>query len=212
MPGIGDIKLSVVGGDHEGWYLLDGRLVSTLPAATQANALTVGITTNLPDQTGSVLGYNGTVGTVTGNNNKTISRNNLPNENLDLSNIRIPSHSHNATTSSAGGHSHALFVNATGSAGFTPLKDTTQNLAVQGVVCETTTTGDIDYAMRFHNGILATKGASSVTPAHVHSVTVPFNPAQIPTGDIESLNGGVAQIDLDATPKTLNVNSFIFLD
>lgn len=42
------MKHSFQPADHEGWILLDGRAVSTLPAGQQANAIAVGLTTNLP--------------------------------------------------------------------------------------------------------------------------------------------------------------------
>jgi len=48
MP-FGYIKYSVLAGDHSGWYLLNGKAVSSLPAVAQANVASLGFTATIPD-------------------------------------------------------------------------------------------------------------------------------------------------------------------
>src|SRR5690606_32807803 len=45
-PVVGDIKYSSNIADHQGWYLLNGRLISTLPTVAQSNASSLGFTGN----------------------------------------------------------------------------------------------------------------------------------------------------------------------
>ncbi|MBP1617595.1 MAG: hypothetical protein H6Q14_1422 [Bacteroidetes bacterium] len=54
----GDIKRSIITADHNGWYLLDGRAVSDLPANAQAAANNLGFTSSIPDATDRVLKTN----------------------------------------------------------------------------------------------------------------------------------------------------------
>ncbi|WP_298115589.1 hypothetical protein [Flavobacterium sp.] len=92
----GDVKTGLQTADHSGWIKLDGRLISTLTTTQQTQATALGIGTNLPNATGSVLMQNGTtLGSVSGSMNKTIAQNQLPNVTLS------------GTTSSNGDHNHS---------------------------------------------------------------------------------------------------------
>ena len=94
----GDIKHGFQSADHNGWYLLDGRSISSLPANAQTAANNLGFSGNLPDATNRVLkNTNGseTLGSTTGSNSVTLSQANLPN--FDMS----------GTTSTDGNHSHS---------------------------------------------------------------------------------------------------------
>lgn len=78
----GDIKNSVRTADHNGWYLLNGRNVSTLSPEAQLFAKTLGFTSVLPDATDRVLKTRrGTepLGSEGGQNSITLTRSNLPN-------------------------------------------------------------------------------------------------------------------------------------
>lgn len=99
MPiSFGDIKTGIQTTDHNGWIKLDGRLKSSLTSTQQTRATNLGIGTNLPNATNSVLMQNGnTLGAVSGSNSKTISQANLPN-------INFPT----ATTTYNGDHSHTF--------------------------------------------------------------------------------------------------------
>jgi len=96
MPINGDVKVSLLPGDHDNWFLLDGRLVSTLPTEAQTAATLLGFSTNLPDATEAVIGNNSgeTVGTVTGTNTVTLSQANLPNVTLTATTTDNGSHTH----------------------------------------------------------------------------------------------------------------------
>ncbi len=93
----GDIKHGFQSADHNGWYLLDGRSISSLPANAQTAANNLGFSGNLPDATNRVLkNTNGSesLGSTTGSNSVTLSQANLPN--FDMS----------GTTSTDGNHNH----------------------------------------------------------------------------------------------------------
>lgn len=96
--GIGDVKHTIATTDHLGWYKLDGRLISSLPALAQLNAASLGFVTNLPDATDRVLKAKSnveTLGQTGGNNNVVLVQNNLPNVNFA------------GTTSVDGSHTHS---------------------------------------------------------------------------------------------------------
>ncbi|MGX7668167.1 hypothetical protein [Flavobacterium pedocola] len=94
---IGDVKHSLLTEDHNGWYLLDGRNTNLLPAKAQANATTVGFTTNLPDATDRILkgkSASESLMAVGGNNTVALTQANLPNVTFT------------GTTDTTGDHSH----------------------------------------------------------------------------------------------------------
>lgn len=101
VTGTGDVKNSFKTADHSGWYLLDGRALSTLPAVAQTAAATLGFTNNLPNATDRVLKTKNTTENlaVTGGlNTLTLAQANLPNVTF--------SGSINGTAAAAGNHSH----------------------------------------------------------------------------------------------------------
>ncbi len=77
----GDVKHGFQSGDHNGWYLLDGRAISTLSANAQAAAISLGFSSNLPNATNRVLKANSgveTLGAQAGSNTLTLNSNNIP--------------------------------------------------------------------------------------------------------------------------------------
>lgn len=95
---IGEIKNSVETTDHNGWYLLNGRLVSSLPTVASTNAATLGLGSNLPNSSNRILkGKSGaeTFAQLGGNTSFTILRTNLP----DIT--------YTGNTGSAGAHTHS---------------------------------------------------------------------------------------------------------
>jgi len=97
----GDVKNSFKTADHDGWYLLNGRAVSTLPAAAQAAATALGFTNNLPDATDRVMKAktaSENLAATGGINSLTIGQPNLPNVTF--------SGSISGTAVAAGVHSH----------------------------------------------------------------------------------------------------------
>lgn len=98
IPKIGDIKPSVLVSDHEGWYLLNGRNISTLPSSAQANASTLGFGTLLPNSSDRILkGKNASepFAAIGGSDSFTLALANLPNLTFT------------GTTSTNGAHQHS---------------------------------------------------------------------------------------------------------
>lgn len=95
-PILGDIKHSWSLTDHSGWYLLNGRLKTTLPAAAQAAATALGIGANLPNDNGT-LKMRGAVLATGGADTATILQTHLPAFNMTA-----------VSTTSANTHNHAL--------------------------------------------------------------------------------------------------------
>ncbi|WP_353097111.1 hypothetical protein [Empedobacter brevis] len=98
----GDIKNSLQQTDHNGWYLLDGRSLTSLNSNARAIASSIGLAGNLPNSTDRILkGINGgeTVNTNGGSNTFTILKANLPNIN------------YTGTTDATGAHTHTYLDN-----------------------------------------------------------------------------------------------------
>jgi hypothetical protein len=98
LPKIGDIKSSVNTADHDGWYLLNGRNISTLPTIGQTNATSLGFTTTLPNSSDRIIKGKNTseaLAATGGSNSYSIAQTNLPNLTFT------------GTTSAAGAHSHS---------------------------------------------------------------------------------------------------------
>lgn len=145
-PTVGDVKHSALAADHDGWYLLDGRAVASLPVAARNYAIGLGFTVNLPDaedrflkaKTGAEI-----LGSTGGNASFTLTQANLPSFNMAATMNTTGSHSHSytdrgagtgnsteggsdqtvvdntsdtGTTSSAGAHTHTVTVPSGGTA------------------------------------------------------------------------------------------------
>jgi hypothetical protein len=179
---IGDVKTGMQSADHSGWVKLDGRAKSTLTTSQQTTATTLGIGDNLPDANNAYLVQNGeTLGVVTGANAKTISRENLPNVNI--------------TTSQSGDHQHVLPFAGNYPAGNTVFKFVfgESNLTADdtGQVIESYNEGSSREAEGEERHYLNKEAGN-----HTHT----FN-----------LNGNVSQTNLDITPMSLSINTFIYL-
>ena len=196
---LGDVKTGIQTGDHNGWVKLDGRLKSTLTATQQTQATSLGVGANLPDATNAVLMQSsGTLGTVTGSMSATIAQNQLPNI--------VPTITVNstvATMQNAGYHDHPIRVvpNATGgysAFGLGPLAFKSGMAPTAEADADTTDrTGSASYVT---TGIIGSAGEHSHTmDAHAHSASA------------TSINGGVTQQAIDKTPRSLVVNTFIYL-
>ncbi|GGE97765.1 hypothetical protein SAMN05443634_106182 [Chishuiella changwenlii] len=99
---LGDLKNSFGTTDTNGWYLLNGRAISTLPTNARAVAQKMGFTTNLPNLTDSFLknkSNSEAMNSINGNNSFTIVQGNLPNV------------SFTGTTSAVGDHTHTYLDN-----------------------------------------------------------------------------------------------------
>lgn len=172
---IGDIKHSLGVADEKGWFLLDGRSITTLPVVAQYNAIAIGFGTNLPDESGKFIkGNNGAEsnGSCSGNNIVTLSQANLPNI------------TYTATTSLAGNHSHTY-------------TDSYNATEVLGLI--TNVLGLVplfNEAVGANDTIPANLFATTSSGNHTHTITVPSGGSGIP---------------IDATPKHLVTNVFVYL-
>lgn len=105
---IGSITQSFRSTDHDGWYLMNGRALSSLPAVAQTAAAGLGMTTNLYDASGRTLktkSASENIGDTGGSNAFTLSQSNLPNVNLTTTvsgtALTSGSHTHNSDTGGA---------------------------------------------------------------------------------------------------------------
>ena len=144
-PSPGDIRDSYTTTDHDGWYLLNGRNISTLTATANAVAISLNFTSVLPDFSGyyAKAANNESLSAVGGNASYTLTKQNMPNFAISGSTVAGGSHSHTATdrtthgggpiwghatdgtvnwfdyttrtTSSNGAHTHTLSLNSNGS-------------------------------------------------------------------------------------------------
>lgn len=177
----GDIKNSVRANDHNGWYLLNGRDVSTLSAQAQAQAKTLGFTEILPDATDRVLKTrrgSEMLGSEGGENEIVLKRSNLPNINF----VGIVS----GIAESGGGHVHAA-----GQGGFLLGGTSVGN------------TGNGEYAGNGSPsswGGVGVLGNTATAGAHTHSLA-----------GIATVASGGEGNSLDNRSAYLVVNTFIYL-
>lgn len=181
----GDIKTGIQPADHSGWVKLDGRAKSTLTTSQQTAATALGIGNNLPNANNAYLVQNGGIlGAITGTNTKTISRANLPN-------VQI-------TTTTTGLHQHELPFSANYPKSNNEIYDfvygggawTTNesDQAVEMITTEASRTAERNGTEKYY--------LNKAEGNHSHSIR---------------LNGNVTQTSLDITPKSLSINTFIYL-
>lgn len=179
----GDLKQSFLTTDNNGWYLLDGRAINTLPATAQSTATALGFTTNLPNATDRILKTTNGIEAMAatgGANTLSITQANLPNLNL--------SGTVSGTTSSDGAHQH------TPAAGGFLLGGTSINN--NGAGQYSTNTGGVPSAW----GGVGFLGSTASAGSHSHTVT---GTATVSTGG--------AGTTLDNRSPFLVVNTFIYL-
>jgi hypothetical protein len=97
---VGEVKHSFETADHAGWYLLDGRVLTSLPEKAGFNALGLGFVSNLPNV--SNLFWKGVstsvpFGDQSGSNSISLNRLNLPNLNYNVNTTSDGAHSHSYT-------------------------------------------------------------------------------------------------------------------
>lgn len=218
---IGDIKSSIKTTDHNGWILLDGRLVASLSVTQQTNVFSLfgGSTLNLPDASNKIVVQGGTVGTTSIATN--ISQNQLPN--VTLTGLTNPGGGHWHTvdpapvsTSSNGNHSHTHNAN----------RNATDDY--YGLVRAATTIGGGNFASLISPPTSSTNNRVDVygNPRgliinsggdHSHIIDIPSTATNTVSDHLHSLNttsinGGVTQqrLTTDNLPR-LNVNIFVYL-
>jgi hypothetical protein len=194
---LGDIKTGIQTGDHNGWVKLDGRPKSNLTASQQTQANVLGIGTNLPDATNAVLMQSGgTLGTITGSMSTTLAQNQLPNiaPTITVNNTV-------ATMQNGGYHDHPIRVVPSSTGGYA-----SGNASAFKNLMAPTTEADADITDRIGSAYYVTTGIIGSAGAHSHTIDT-HNHAATAT----SINGGVTQQTIDKTPRSLVVNTFIYL-
>lgn len=105
IPTFGDIKYSSLAADHQGWYLLNGRTLASLPVVPRANATALGLTV-IPNATDRFLKARAsaaeTLGALSGSSSVTLVRANLPNTAYNGSTISAGAHTHNYNDRASG--------------------------------------------------------------------------------------------------------------
>lgn len=149
---VGDIKHSLETADHKGWFLLNGRNKTTLPAVAQNNATGIGIGTTLPNSADRFIKTtNGSEAMQATGGSNTIT----------LSQADLPNVSYNTTTASSGSHSHS-FMDSHNNAKTLGLA--TNVLPLVPLISETVGTNDI-----WPTTLYTTVANGN----HSHTVTVP---------------------------------------
>lgn len=158
LPRMGDIKSSIINADHDGWYILNGRNISTLPAIAQATAASIGLGSALPNSNDRIIkgkNISESFAATGGANSYSISQANLPALTFSGNTSSNGAHSHtytnrgvdywnyNAggltatrtintetrTTQASGDHSHTISVSSGGSN--TPISQYPKHMVVQ---------------------------------------------------------------------------------
>jgi hypothetical protein len=182
----GDIKTGIQTTDHNGWVKLDGRAKTSLTSTQQIQATSLGIGTNLPDASGAYLVQNGqALGGVTGSNTTNLTQANLPNVSFTGTAATDGSHNHSGSTSTDGLHNHGLPVAFTGTAAG-------WNISPWGA-----------NGFTFAGSALTTNSGS-----HSHSLTI--NSSGSHSHNVSVSSGG-SNAPINIAPRSLSVNTFIYL-
>jgi hypothetical protein len=194
---VGDTKFSYRTADHDGWYILDGRSVTTLSGSAQAAAATLGWNSIIPNTRGmfalaaSPTALSGSIG---GSN--TIARSALPN-------FTLTGNTGNESTS----HVHVVNAfNASGTTSNTPATNSTETNVIAFSPARTVIS-DNGAALggTTDNSYMALAGADraivSSDTSHTHSITMTIpthtsqanSPGHTHSYTTPSINGGVTQ-------------------
>ncbi|MBU2930145.1 hypothetical protein [Winogradskyella psychrotolerans] len=190
-PEYGDVKQGFQINDHNGWYILNGRDITTLPSLAQTQAISFGFNTNLPDAREKFLRHTYTpeaVGATGGatDNLIRIEQFNLPLLNFTGTAESKGSHTHlinppNSVTSAVSNHIHAIdppavFTSSGGSHthnAFAPVHDT------NGAISQGYPQGDDHQSFRTSDRSrdrTVSSSAISSNGVHNHTLNIPsFN-------------------------------------
>lgn len=164
----GDIRFSSLGTDHNGWYIMDGRSLASLPVNAQTRALALGISGTLPNATDKYI-KQGIPGSITGSQEVTLSQQNMPNFTL------------NGTTVSSS-HNHTLI-----SPGNTMIQGTDMSQTPTGAANVWQLAGGAQVGSISSNQVYTTSAAGN----HSHTITIPTGG----TGAPIALNPGFIQLN-----------------
>lgn len=206
---IGDVKHGFQTTDHNGWYLLDGRSLSSLSSNANLAASSLGFSTFIPNATNRVLTNRGVLNTIGGQDSLTINLSNIPNYMLIGTSEPNGSHSHivdppNTNTNTAGNHTHDIRtafhdVNSSQSQGYpdsnnhrgfrtTDRNQTVASSAASNILNQSA-------GNHFHSVNIA-QFNSGISGVHIHDINV---------------NSGGSGAAANIVPAYLSVNTFIYL-
>lgn len=189
---VGDIKYSMQTADHDGWYLLEGRLTSSLAGVAKTNGILL-FGANLPNARNKALKQRAgseTIGQTVGNpfSGLTILSSNLPS--LNFSGLTdTKSHVHGVTSNAAGNHRHQYQDMGSSSTLHIPFTESDENPMSLG---ESETTKFTNSVSHSHTYSFASVGN------HNHTV----NPVS---------NAGGSSVPIDLTMNKLILNTFVYL-
>ncbi|WP_449401354.1 hypothetical protein [Chryseobacterium wanjuense] len=234
----GDIKHSIQPIDHNGWYLLDGRDVSTLPTGAMNAAVSLGFPSKLPNAADRVLKTKNNVeilGSVGGSNTLLIEKENLPSVNFtgtvsgNTNAAGVHTHTMSGTATSAGAHTHSVSGTAASAGAHAHGSASGGGFLLGGTNAGNNGTGN--YQGNGSPGAWGNVGIGGTTAsagAHTHSVTGTGASAGAHTHnlDVDAANAGshthtvtgTATVSSGGTGEALDnksaylvVNTFIYL-
>ncbi len=205
---VGDVKHGYQNADHNGWYLVDGRALTLLPANAQANAASLGIVANLPNAANRFLADIGPNGSTGGTNSITLSQNNLPSVNFTGTAAANGDHAHTVdpaavNTTTNGSHGHSFY---------TALCDV-NNADAQGWPAAPPTGVHMGFRTTDRRQLTQDNGDIQANGDHVHTVDVASTTSST-TGShthTVSVSSGGSGTSINSTPSYLSVNTFIYL-
>lgn len=212
MMGVYDFKTSFRSDDHNGWFLLDGREISTLTDQQQTYCEAMGWDDTLPDQADLVLMGAGTntVGETSGGS-WTIARANLPKVNLGASSMTIKpygsvsssqsSHTHTVGYGYALGASTRYGIYLAGGGLTTDYGEDIEGDGTKGYYPKHNSTNTWGSSNGYHN-----HSCTSTTPSITSTFTGTSKSYTTPNA---YLNGNVTQTSFN--PPALAVNMFVYL-
>lgn len=216
----GDLKHSLLAVDHNGWYLLDGRAVSSLPTNAQLVAGLIGFGTALPDMTGRFLKNTDGVempGTLGGADSVALSQANIPAYSLPVATSNSSgTHNHTASSNTTGAHTHDVSGTTSSNGAHTHSYNDyywhdSGNVAAYG------TPGGDDVGQRLQaarttgsagNHTHTFSDTSTSNGNHSHTITV--NNAGGHTHDVTVQSGG-SGTEVEIIPSHMVTHTFIYL-
>lgn len=193
-PAVGDTKFSYKTADHDGWYILNGRSVSTLSSNAQAAAATLGWATIVPNTQGRyAIAASPTITSGTTGGSSFIARSVLPDVTLS------------GTTATGGSHSHSIpSLTVSGSTNTKAATSSTNKYVLSAGTAWTMDSevgGDIAGTTRKYPAYASTSATSFFTDSsHSHTIsgtttssTTTSNGSHNHSFTTSSINGGVTQ-------------------